>query len=159
MDFQSVPADGSRKMPDDLMESLEPYDMKDAVAFEPAYLAGYLADRYDVTQEESMDRIRERVSESVRSAIKDTVQGYDTVHCREEKVELQQKEVKYALFPVWLLNTSWNGTIYTFAMNGQTGRFIGNLPVDMKKFWMKVIQRTLLYSIFIGIGVFALLLG
>ena len=34
------------------------------------------------------------------------------------------------LYPVWLLNTTWNGQRYTFAMNGQTGKFVGDLPLD-----------------------------
>ena len=38
--------------------------------------------------------------------------------------------MKYALYPVWILNTSWNGKNYLFAMNGQTGKFVGDLPVD-----------------------------
>ena len=39
-------------------------------------------------------------------------------------------KAKYALFPVWVLSTSWQGNNYIFAMNGQTGKFVGNLPVD-----------------------------
>lgn len=39
-------------------------------------------------------------------------------------------KAKYALYPVWLLNTTWNGQKYTFAMNGQTGKLVGDLPVD-----------------------------
>ena len=43
-----------------------------------------------------------------------------------------QTEARYldALFPVWLLSTSWRGENYLFAMNGQTGKFVGDLPVD-----------------------------
>ena len=41
----------------------------------------------------------------------------------------------YALLPVWILNTKWKDKLYTFAMNGQTGKFIGNLPCDKGKFW------------------------
>ena len=40
---------------------------------------------------------------------------------------------KYALFPVWLVNATWNGKSYTYAMNGQTGKFVGNIPTDEKK--------------------------
>ena len=47
--FEHVPVDGSSKMPDDLMESVEPYDYSDALDFQTAYLAGYFADKYDVT--------------------------------------------------------------------------------------------------------------
>ena len=45
---------------------------------------------------------------------------------------------KYALYPVWLLNTSWEGKQYYFAMNGQNGKFVGDLPVDKKaaRRWM-----------------------
>lgn len=49
--FDRVPVDGSSKMPDDLMESIEPFKFEDAVDFKTAYLAGYLADKYDVTAE------------------------------------------------------------------------------------------------------------
>ena len=34
------------------------------------------------------------------------------------------------MMPVWMLNTRWKDKTYTFAMNGQTGRIVGNLPVD-----------------------------
>ena len=37
---------------------------------------------------------------------------------------------KYALYPVWILNTKWQDKDYTFAMNGQTGKFVGDLPMD-----------------------------
>lgn len=151
MEFRNIPADGSKKMPDDLMESLEPFDMNEAVEFQTAYLAGYLADRYDMSQEECAGRIRQRAEESVQMTLRNSVSGYDTVRCRSEHVEVQQKNVRYALFPVWLLNTSWRGEIYTFAMNGQTGRFIGNLPVDWTLFWLNVLPRTVLYGVIIGL--------
>ena len=49
MAFENVPVDGSAKMADELMESIEPYDCSQAVDFQTAYLAGYLADKHDVT--------------------------------------------------------------------------------------------------------------
>ena len=44
--------------------------------------------------------------------------------------------------PVWMLNTRWKDQIYTFAMNGQTGRFIGDLPTDKGKFWKWLLGLT-----------------
>lgn len=64
--FEHVPVDGSSKMPDDLMESIEPYDFADAVEFQTAYLAGYLADKYDVDAEQSVERANERVKNRPR---------------------------------------------------------------------------------------------
>ena len=128
--FEYVPVDGSTKMADDLMESIEPFNCGEAVDFQTAYLAGYLADKYDVTAEESIDRANERVKKSTEQAFAETVIGYDTVVAENTSVQFHGGKAKYALYPVWLLNTTWNGNKYTFAMNGQTGKFVGDLPVD-----------------------------
>ncbi len=131
--FSGVPVDGSSKMPDDLMESIEPYDLSQAVDFQTAYLAGYLADKYDINAEQSVDRANERVKYSTEQVFANTVHGYTTVVPESSSVRLYNGKAKYALYPVWLLNTEWNGVTYTFAMNGQTGKFVGNLPVDKKE--------------------------
>lgn len=73
--FEHVPVDGSSKMPDDLMESVEPYDYSDALDFQTAYLAGYFADKYDVTAEESIDRANQRIRRSTEDAFASTVQA------------------------------------------------------------------------------------
>ena len=128
--FEHVPVDGSSKMADDLMESIEPYDFSDAVDFRTAYLTGYLADKYDVTAEQSIERANERVKRSTEEAFASTVKGYATVTTESSSIKLRGGKAKYALYPVWILNTTWNGNKYTFAMNGQTGKFAGDLPVD-----------------------------
>jgi len=128
--FDNVPVDGSSKTPDDLMESIEPFNINEAVDFQTAYLAGYLADKYDVTAEESIERANERIKRSTEEAFASTVKGYNSVTTEGSNINLQNGKAKYALYPVWLLNTTWNGKKYTFAMNGQTGKFVGNLPVD-----------------------------
>ena len=128
--FEQVPVDGSSKMDDTLMESIEPFDFKGAVPFQTPYLSGYLADKYDVTAEESIDHANERIKQSVADEMRKTVVGYDTVTTEDSGIQLENAKAKYALYPVWLLNISWNGEKFTFAMNGQTGRFVGNLPLD-----------------------------
>ena len=128
--FERVPVDGSSKMADDLMESIEPFDFSQAVDFQTAYLAGYLADKYDVDADQSILRANERIKASTEEAFRATVTGYATVAPESSSIRLKNGKAKYALYPVWLLNTTWNGKKYTFAMNGQTGKFVGDLPVD-----------------------------
>ena len=135
MGFERIPADGSSKMADDLMESLEPYDFKDAVDFQTAYLAGYLADKYDVTAEASVERVNGRIKQSVEKMFAATISGYQTVHQEDSNIRLHRGSVRYALYPVWMLNATWNQEKYTFAMNGQTGRLVGDLPLDRGAFW------------------------
>ena len=128
--FADVPVDGSTKMTDELLESIEPFDLSEAVDFQTAYLAGYLADKYDVDSEQSIQRANERIKKSAEDAFASTVQGFVTVTPEASSIRLENGTVKYALLPVWLLNTTWNGQKYTFAMNGQTGKLVGDLPVD-----------------------------
>ena len=128
--FDWVPVDGSSKMEDALMESIEPFHISDAVDFQSAYLAGYLADKYDVTAQQSEERANGRVRNTTEKAFASTVVGYSTVVPVSTNIQLKNSKAKYALFPVWLLNTNWNGKKYTFAMNGQTGKMAGDLPMD-----------------------------
>ena len=131
--FDAVPVDGSSKMADDLMESIEPFTMSDAVPFKTAYLAGYVADKYDVDAQKSIQRANERIRQSTEDAFTQTVTGYDSVKMENSSIQLHGGKAKYALFPVWVLSTSWQGNNYIFAMNGQTGRLVGELPCSKPK--------------------------
>ena len=133
--FENVPVDGSSKMDDTLMESIEPFDISGAVPFKTAYLPGYMADKYDVDAEASIDRANERIKKSTEDAFWTTVQGYDTVLPVESNINLQNGRARYALYPVWILNTNWAGQKFTFAVNGQTGKTAGDLPMDKGAFW------------------------
>ena len=153
MAFEHIPEDGSRKMEDDLMESLEPYDFKDAVPFKDPYLAGYVAERYDVEADECKKRAKKRAKASIKRELRDTVKGYSIVKPVADDVKIRKASHKYALYPVWILNTTWRDQRYVFAMNGQTGKMVGDLPADKGAFWKYVVSRGLV----IGIMLYALM--
>lgn len=135
LDFRHIPVDASSKIVNDLTESLEPFYINDAVDFETAYLAGYLADRYDVSADDGIIRANERIKNSIISEFEKTTVGYIGTHCTSCNYDFLDNSSKYALFPVWLLNTSYKDKNYLFAMNGQTGKMVGDLPLDMGAFW------------------------
>ena len=153
MRFENIPVDGSEKMPDDLMESIEPFDFKEAAPFQTAYLSGFFADKYDVPMEQSIERANARVKVSAENTLRTTAVGYTTLTPKFTSVQVQNGLAKYALYPVWLLNTSYKGEKYTFAMNGQTGKFIGNLPVDKRKL------AALFSGLSVGVSAIVFLLG
>lgn len=149
--FERVPVDGSSKMPDVLMESIEPFNFNEAVDFQAAYLAGYLADRYDVDAQQSVNRANSRIKTSTEQAFASTVQGYASVVPESSSINLSNGKAKYALYPVWILNTTWQGKKYLFAMNGQTGKFVGDLPMDKSLFikWLLGLTSVATVVIFI----------
>ena len=133
--FQMIPVDGSSKMPDDHMDAIEPFDYSELKPFSNAYLPGFFADKYDVGVQESAARADERAEQTARDAMRARCSGYTTVTEAGGQVMLHRGKVHYALLPVWMLSTRWNGQNFLFTMNGQTGKLIGNLPVDKGKYW------------------------
>ena len=131
--FEKIPVDASSKMPDDYMDSIEPYDYTDLKPFSTAYLPGFLADKYDVSVENSRERADKRCAGSLVSALESTVSNYTTCNETSRDIRLKRGKVHYALLPVWILNTKWEGKDFLFAMNGQTGKLVGNLPVSTKR--------------------------
>ena len=135
LEFEKVPVDGASKMPDGHMDAIEPYDYSGLKPFSMSYLPGFLADKYDVSREDSSKRARERCASSTENALRETVLGYSTCVTTGKHVNIHPGDVKYALLPVWLLSTQWQGKNFLFAMNGQTGKLIGDLPIDKKRLW------------------------
>ena len=146
--FANVPVDGSKLMADDMMESIEPFDFGEAKPFQTAYLSGYLADKYDVDKEASKARANERIKNTTASVFAGTTAGFAAVNAQSSSINLANTKVKYALYPVWVLTSSYEGKTYQFAMNGQTGKFIGNMPMDKGAYW----KWQLIYAALFGAG-------
>ena len=117
------------------MDAIEPYDYGGLKPFAMSYLPGFLAEKYDVSKDESSRRARVRCENSAENAVRNTVLGYETCVTARKNLRVKPGEVKYALMPVWLLSTQWQGKNFLFAMNGQTGKLIGDLPIDKKRLW------------------------
>ena len=133
--FEKIPVDASSKMPDENMDSIEPFDYQALKPFSNAYLPGFLADQYDVSVEQSASRADTRCKASCESALRSTVTGYTTCTPETQTVRIRRGQVQYALLPVWMLHTKWKGKDYLFSMNGQTGKLTGDLPVSWGRFW------------------------
>jgi len=131
--FSGVPVDGASKMPDAYMDAVEPFDYGELKPFSLSYLPGFLADKYDVTAEECTPRVENRSRETALDAMRGTVIGYESCIPLREDVTVDCTNVRYALLPVWLLSTKWKDQNYLFAMNGQTGRLVGDLPVSKER--------------------------
>ena len=133
--FANIPVDGSKKADDAYMEAVEPFCYDDAVEFNGAYLSGYMADKYDVSAEESIERANERVKNSTVSVFKETTSGYAAVIPESTKISFSGGKIRYSLLPVWMLNIKYMNNLYRFAVNGQTGKVVGEYPIDKGKKW------------------------
>ena len=133
--FEKIPVDASSKMPDEHMDAIEPFDYSELKPFSNAYLPGFLAERYDMEPEQCYGRADERAGNTAAELVGRTVKGYSSVTPLGRQIRIRRGRVSYALMPVWMLSTRWNGQNYLFAMNGQTGKLIGDLPVSSGRAW------------------------
>jgi len=132
-DFIGIPMDGSSKMDDAFMESIEPFDYGQLTDFDTAFLSGFYADKYDVEADKGKDRIRQRVDNAMNDQVRPSLAGFATVIPTSRQLNIQHSKARYVLLPVWMLNTKYRGKMYTFAMNGQTGKMTGTLPICPKR--------------------------
>ena len=130
--FENVPADASKRMPDAIMDSVEPFRFDELKPFNMMYLPGFLAEKFDVEGDDDLERAEKRVISTAKSKTQATVK-HNEVHEKRGNFTVNYTKKKYALLPVWYLTTSWNGKQWSFAMNAQTGKFTGDLPVDYAK--------------------------
>jgi len=154
--FDNLPVDGSVKMPDDLMESIEPYDYSRAEDFRTSYLTGYVAEKYDMSRDEAEARATERLEDGAAQMFQKTLHGYDSIEVYKNDCTMKNLNSKYVMYPVWLMNLSWNGETFRFAMNGQTGRTVGNLPINKVKLNGCIIGLFIAMVAVIGLGLSAL---
>lgn len=144
MSFSQIPVDGSEKMDDNMMDSIEPFDYADNTDFDGMYVAGFMAEKYTVDHKEAAPRANLRIENSAEDFCRETAYGYDGVLAKSGGVtKTSEGSVKYALLPVWQLHTKYKDKTYVFAMNGQTGKFVGKLPIDKVKLAMWTVGSAL----------------
>ncbi len=155
MDFKRLPVDASTKMDDDTMDSLEPYDVSKGVAYDAAYFSGYLADRFDVSAEQAQPRASERVCGTFRDKMEEAAErDYDSLEHKSESIRISDTKTEYAMLPVWMLSTKFEGKVYSFAMNGQTGQVAGSLPVDKGAYTKQLALGALIAAVVLAALVF-----
>lgn len=150
MKYLLVPVDGSTRFDNDIMNTIEPFDYNELVDYNHAYLSGFLAEKYDIEWENAIKDAVERTRNSTIDEMKSTMIGYSGVIISNDSLIANEEKHNYVLLPVWMVNVKYKDKYYTFAMNGQTGEFIGNMPISIKK--------TILISLIIFIVVLVIVL-
>ena len=131
--FDDIPVDASERMPNDLMESIEPFNKEDHEDFFSGYLAGFQAERYDTEKSTTQNRAHQRMRQGTVAALQTSTRSYNDVHSTSENIALTNETSKYVLYPIWILNVRWKDQKFTFAVNGDTGKVAGKYPISAGK--------------------------
>lgn len=151
--YSKIPIDGSSRFDNDIMSSIEPFDYNEIVPYNHAYLSGFLAERFDIEGDVLIGNAVTRAVESTKNVFLNDATGYSMKTIYNNGLLAKDVKKQYALFPVWMVNVKYKDKYYLFAMNGQTGEFIGDMPVDKKK----VIKWSILMFLGIFVGILILM--
>lgn len=147
--YNMIPVDASTRFDNSIMNSIEPFDYNKLVPYNHAYLSGFFAERYDEEDNLTRKEAEERAVNSTKDYFSNSATGYTTKVVTSEDLVNKQEKMEYVLLPVWMVNVKYKNKMHTFAMNAESGEFIGNIPVDVGK--------AFLYALIIFIVCFAIL--
>ena len=121
------------KIDNNLLNGIAPYNENEAIDFSMPYLSGFFAEQYDVSEEEITPKIEAQIKNSVKNLINDSITGFASTTEKSNNTNILTKEMNYTLLPAWVLTYQYEGKTYVFAVNGQTGKSSGELPVNKSK--------------------------
>lgn len=136
VEFKNVPVDASERIDDDLMDSIEPFDYSDLKPFKGSYLTGFVAERFDQNPRQVFERAGLRMKNTTRSSFKATIPG-DGIDSEKTNFDFTDATASYVMLPVYLFNCKYNGKHYRYAVNGQTGKIVGEVPTGKRESFME----------------------
>lgn len=117
-----------------MLEGILPYPSEALQEFSMPYLSGFLAKKRDIERADLTSEVRARMNRYAEQMLRNTVSGYNAVNVKETEVKVIKSHWEYSLLPIWVLNyRDRRGKVYTYAMNGYTGKVYGELPISFAK--------------------------
>ncbi|MGX7245723.1 TFIIB-type zinc ribbon-containing protein [Enterococcus quebecensis] len=126
----------SKNVQQKMVEAVQPFQIDKAVPFKSQYLAGFQAEKRDIEYEAIKNTVESELNDYSESLLRDTASGYTTLTNLRTDISLESEKNQYMLLPIWLVTYRSNEQskkVYYYAMNGQTGKVSGILPISYKR--------------------------
>lgn len=119
-----------------IIESIKPFKTEDNVSYRPEYIAGFAAERYSLGLKDAWKKAKEEIKDRLKSIAEDklrTRHNADTTRNVQIQSQFSNITYKYLLLPVFISSFTYNGKVYQFMVNGQSGKVGGKSPVSVWK--------------------------
>lgn len=144
--FDDVLVCASRGLPRPLIEKLEPWDLQGLKPYDPAYLSGYIAERYAIGLRAGFKLAEKRMEPRIRQRCCADIGG-DTQRVSSMSIRHADVTFKHCLLPLWISSFRYAEKVYRFMVNARTGEVAGERPWS----WIKIALAVLAGLIVIGV--------
>ncbi|MBK5257737.1 MAG: zinc ribbon domain-containing protein [Vicinamibacteria bacterium] len=124
---------GSRGVHPKLLRQVEPFPTREAVPYDPGYLAGFVVERYQVDLGTASQTSQSSMEQQMETFCAQQVPG-DTHRNLRTQQEHSGQTFKHVLAPLWLLTYVYRGKPFQVVVNGYTGKIAGEHPLS----WVKI---------------------
>ncbi len=137
--FEDITASAIKEEDKAMLEGILPYPLDAYSDFSMPYLLGYSAKKRNIEREDLSGEVRDRMHGYAKTLLMNTVTNYTTVDAPTVGINIRSSHWEYAMLPMWILTykkkskRKTKSKIYTYAMNGYTGKIYGELPVSIPK--------------------------
>ena len=135
LDVKNLARNALSKSNKELVEGVLPFETDAMAPFQTNYLSGFMAEKRDMDSDGFTAEAEQEVRNYTIQNLTSTISEYSSVRVQDSETRIRGAKWQYAMLPVWVMTYRHKeqGKTYYFAMNGQTGKICGKLPVDSKK--------------------------
>lgn len=128
----------ARSNTNNIINTILPFDTKNAVKWNASYLLGYTSEKRDRDVQHLLPRVQEQMLSIARSQMQASLRRYDRgVRWERERLDLKGTRWVAMYLPVWLYSYHQpgpgGGLKHYIAVNGRTGETMGSVPVQKWK--------------------------
>ena len=138
--YKGLSYDASSSFADNISERIAPFDVKNMKSFTPSILSGFYADIPDVGKEIYEPDAEKEANEQTQLYLKraEGMSKYsiESSENASKQYHTQCEETNVAMFPVWFMSYRNQDRVAYATVNGQTGKVVADLPVDIKKYML-----------------------
>ncbi len=152
MQIKNMPEAALKSKDKDILRYVCPFSSKDLVPFSMSYLSGYFAEKRDLEINDIENDVDNKIKKFSADKLKESISEVN-VSVTDSLINVGEKSWRYNLLPVWVLNYKHKDKTYIYALNGQTGKVYGELPVCSKKL------GTLFAGVTAGVSALLMIMG
>ncbi|MBP5492287.1 MAG: hypothetical protein J6Y08_05530 [Clostridiales bacterium] len=139
LEFHNLTQDASLMLNDAIAEKLEPFDLNKLRIFHESYLLGFYSNVSDMKNYDLVKAVSKRTETLFEEDMMSSIRVPKLKLRRKFSNTLVNKDVRYAMMPVWFVSFNYNGEHHTALVNGDTGKVVSAIPWKKGKFVAELI--------------------